>query len=38
MQVKIEISEKATVDRACSVLLAHTREFFTPESTVTAEG
>ena len=25
MQVKIEISEKATVDGACSVLLARTR-------------
>ena len=38
MQVKIEISEKATVDGACSVRLAHTKEFFTPEKTEDAEG
>ena len=25
MQVKIEINQKATVDKGCSVLLAHTR-------------
>ena len=38
MQVKIEISEKATVDKGCSVLPAHTKEFFTPECAETAEG
>ena len=37
MQVKIEIIEKATVDGACSVLFAHTRDFFTPECAETAE-
>ncbi len=37
MQVRIEIIEKARVDKGCSVSLAHTKEFFTPESTEGAE-